>query len=81
MNIGIRQQGRMASDSVINCNDDKDSIVDAISFALSAEGQSRAKQADNPYCKEDTLKLIVEAIATTPLEKLKRKSFYNLNEL
>lgn len=81
VNIGIRQQGRMASDSVINCNDDKDSIVDAISFALSAEGQDRAKQADNPYCKENTLNLIVEAIATTPLEVLKRKSFYDLNEI
>lgn len=81
VNIGIRQQGRMASDSVINCADDKDSIVNAISFALSAEGQNRAKYADNPYCKENTLELIVEAIATTPLESLKRKSFYDLNEL
>ena len=81
VNVGIRQQGRMASDSVINCADDKDSIVNAISFALSAEGQNRAKYADNPYCKENTLELIVEAIATTPLESLKRKSFYDLNEL
>ena len=81
VNIGIRQQGRMASDSVIHCADDRQSITDAITMALSNEGQLQAQQASNPYCKENTLNLIVDAIATTPLEILKRKSFYDLNEI
>ena len=71
----------MASDSVINCADDKDSIVNAISFALSAEGQNRAKYADNIYCKENTLELIVEAIATTPLESLRTKHFHDIDRV
>lgn len=78
VNIGIRQQGRMASSSVINCADDCDSIIDAIKLALSPEGKDCAKMATNPYCKENTLQLIVDAIATTPIENLKRKTFYDL---
>ncbi|MBR5332922.1 MAG: UDP-N-acetylglucosamine 2-epimerase (hydrolyzing) [Muribaculaceae bacterium] len=78
VNIGMRQQGRMASESVIHCADDKDSIVEAIRYALSDVGREKAKSAQNPYCKENTLQLIVEAIATTPLGDLQRKTFYDL---
>lgn len=78
VNVGIRQQGRMASDSVIHCGDDKESIVEAIRYALSPEGCNRAKNAQNPYCKDNTLQLIVEAIATTPIDELRRKTFYDL---
>ena len=78
VNIGMRQQGRMASESVIHCADDKESIVEAIRYALSDAGREKAKHAQNPYCKENTLQLIVEAIATTPLEDLRRKTFYDL---
>lgn len=81
VNIGCRQQGRMASDSVIHCADDRQSITDAITMALSKEGQLQAQQASNPYCKPNTLQMIVDAIATTPLEIMKRKSFYDLNEI
>lgn len=78
VNIGIRQQGRMASKSVINCGDECEDIVNAIKFALSDDGKRLAKQSTNPYCKDNTLQLIVDAIATTPLEKLRHKSFYDL---
>lgn len=78
VNIGIRQQGRMASESVIHCGDEKNSIVEAIKYALSDEGKETARNAINPYCNKDTLQQIVEAIAVTPIEKLRRKSFYDL---
>ena len=78
VNIGMRQQGRMASESVIHCGDSRDNIVEAIEKALSKEGKEKAKNSPNPYCKDNTLQLIVDAIATTPLEKLNRKSFYDL---
>ncbi len=80
VNIGIRQKGRMASSSVINCGDKREDIVNAIKFALSEEGKCLASQSINPYCKDNTLQLIVDAIATTPLERMKNKSFYDLNE-
>ncbi len=78
VNVGMRQQGRLASDSVINCGDECEDIVNAIKFALSEDGKRLASQSPNPYCKENTLQLIVDAIVTTPLENLKKKSFYDL---
>lgn len=78
VNIGMRQRGRMASESVINCGDDSESIVSAIKIALTPEMQAKAKDINNPYCKENTLQLIVDAIVNTPLDDLKIKSFYDL---
>lgn len=78
VNIGMRQQGRMASESVINCGDDRESIISAIKIALTPEVQAKAKDINNPYCKENTLQLIVDAIVNTPLNDLKIKSFYDL---
>jgi UDP-N-acetylglucosamine 2-epimerase (non-hydrolysing)/GDP/UDP-N,N'-diacetylbacillosamine 2-epimerase (hydrolysing) len=78
VNIGVRQQGRMASESVINCGDDSESIVSAIKMALSSDVQAKAKDINNPYCKENTLQLIVDAIVNTPLDDLRIKSFYDL---
>ena len=42
---------------------------------LSPEGQRTAREASNPYYRPDTLALITEAIATTPLETLRTKRF------
>lgn len=75
VDIGIRQRGRLASDSVIHCDADTESIRNAVAFALSDEGRTRARSAANPYCKEDTLQLIVNAITDTPLEALATKRF------
>ena len=80
MNIGIRQKGRLCSESVIHCGDTADEIAEAISFALSPEGKARAAASANPYTKPDTLTLSVEAIAETPLERLSAKKFYDLNQ-
>lgn len=78
VNIGMRQQGRIASRSVIHCGDSSDEIACAISEALSPCRRHTAATAPNPYSKDNTLDLIVDAIATAPLEQLKIKKFYNL---
>lgn len=75
VDIGIRQQGRIASESVIHCKPDADSIASAIAEALSDNGRQRALAAQNPYCKPDTLSRMVNAIATTPLSTLRTKKF------
>jgi len=75
VDIGIRQRGRMAGDSVIHCDADAASIRRAIAFALSDEGRKRAMEAENPYYRPDTLHLIVEAICNTSPESLKHKRF------
>ncbi|MDE5941237.1 MAG: UDP-N-acetylglucosamine 2-epimerase (hydrolyzing) [Muribaculaceae bacterium] len=81
VDIGIRQQGRLASQSVIHCEADSRSIAAAIETALSPSFREMAATAPNPYCRPDTLSLIVNAIATVPLSELAAKRFidHNLN--
>lgn len=78
VDVGIRQRGRICSDSVIHCGDSSQDIADAISSALSPEMQVKAKVCINPYAKADTLELSVKAIAETPLDILRTKKFYDL---
>ncbi len=78
VDIGIRQRGRLCSDSVIHCGDSADEIADAISLALSPEGQKRAQTSPNPYARPDTLDIMVKAIAETPLEQLRTKKFHDI---
>lgn len=78
VDVGIRQRGRLCSESVIHCGDTADEISRAISEALSPEGQARARNAENPYVRPDTLSLSVCAIAETPLERLHAKKFYDI---
>lgn len=77
VDIGIRQRGRTAGASVIHCGENEAEITRAIAHALSPEGQRTAREASNPYYRPDTLALITEAIATTPLETLRTKRFYD----
>ncbi len=79
VDIGMRQQGRLRSESVIHCEDDTDEIALAIDLALSDRGRELARAATNPYYKPDTLRLITETIATVPLESLKVKHFHDID--
>lgn len=79
VDIGARQRGRMAADSVIHCNNDCKSITEAIAFALSPIGQEKAKNTCNPYFKDNTLELITDAIANTAIESLQHKKFHDIS--
>lgn len=78
VDIGIRQRGRIAATSVIHCGTSADEIREAIRFALSHEGVSRAAAARNPYYKPDTLRVMVDAITACDPESLKIKHFYDI---
>ena len=78
VDIGIRQRGRIASGSVIHCNADAESIARAIALALSPQGKEMAVNAENPYFKPHTLRIIVDAILSTPIEMLRNKRFVDL---
>lgn len=75
VDIGIRQQGRIAAASVIHCDADADSIRDAILFALSPAGKRMAAEAENPYHKPDTLRRIVDVLTTVRLADIEAKHF------
>lgn len=78
VNIGIRQKGRLASKSVINCGNSAQEIISAIRFALSEEGQESARSAENPYYKPDTLHTIVNGILSVSISDIKTKKFYDI---
>lgn len=78
VNIGIRQKGRLASKSVINCGNSAQEIISAIRFALSEEGQNTARSAENPYYKPDTLHTIVNSILSVSINDIKTKKFYDI---
>ena len=78
VDVGIRQKGRLASDSVIHCGDPAEEIAPAIARALSPEGQELARKAANPYARPDTLRIMTEAIAGYPLAQLRTKKFYDI---
>ena len=49
VNIGDRQKGRLQADSVINCQDDQDSILRAVCVALSDGFKRKCKNATSLY--------------------------------
>ncbi len=78
VDIGIRQQGRLCADSVIRCGDGSDEIESAIRRALSPECRKSARDTSNPYSRDDTLDLIVNALTHTPIQSLRTKTFHDL---
>lgn len=62
VDIGLRQCGRTASESVIHCGDKTSEIVAAIDLALSPEFRAKAADAPNPYEHPDTLRLMTDSI-------------------
>lgn len=79
LNIGDRQKGRTAAESVYNCAPDKVSVLEGLYKVLSKEFRELAYDVRNPYEKANTAEEIFKIISTYPLEKLNQKSFYNIN--
>lgn len=78
LNIGDRQKGRMAADSVYNCETDKKSILKGLDVIMSPAFKKKAVDTHNPYEKANTAEEIFKVISTYPLEELKQKHFYDL---
>lgn len=77
VNIGNRQAGRDCGSGVVHCSDSADAIAGALATALAMDRES----ITCPYLKADTLELMTEAVATTPLELLRRpKRFYDIEQ-
>ena len=78
LNIGDRQKGRLASESVLDCNTDCDSILVGLDRVLSTEFLEVASKSQNPYDKEGTAQAIFDIISSYPLEQLNQKHFYDI---
>ena len=78
LDIGDRQKGRIAADSVYHCAPDAESIRAGLSYIFSDEFRRVVKDSQNPYEKPDIVKSIFDVISTYPLEGIIKKPFYNL---
>lgn len=74
LNIGDRQKGRIAADSVINCGTSKKEILEGLDKVLNSE----PKEIHNPYEGKNTTEEILHVLKTYPLESLIQKTFYTL---
>lgn len=79
LNIGDRQKGRIAADSVINCGYSTEEICDGLDKVVKYSQQSTTdNRQPNPYYKEGTCASILHVIKTYPLDNLVQKHFYDL---
>lgn len=80
VNIGDRQRGRLQSESIINCTEDKESIVWAIDKAMSKEHKEVCSKVVSPYGSGDASEQIAKKIYDIVIEdkiNLKKK-FYDI---
>lgn len=78
VNIGNRQQGRVCGDTVINTDEEYESIYLAISRALNPEFRDICAGSINPYGLGKASDRIVDVIERTHLESLIFKPFHDL---
>ncbi|MCT7525401.1 UDP-N-acetylglucosamine 2-epimerase [Aliarcobacter cryaerophilus] len=78
INIGDRQKGRIKASSVIDCEPNKDSILNSFEKLYSKEFQETLKTTINPYGDGCASKKIVEILKNVNLKNILKKSFYDL---
>ena len=82
INIGDRQNGRIKSESVVDCLPDKKDIEEAIKKIYSNEFQKKLKNVNNPYENRDgesyASQKIVKVLKTVPLDDILKKVFFNV---
>lgn len=76
INIGKRQEGRLAADSVLHCAAEVDAINASLREGLSPFFRDKCRHTRNPYGQGNASQQIVDALITQPLDTL--KSFHDL---
>jgi len=74
LDIGDRQKGRIAANSVIHCGYSTEEIKEGLKKVVAC----KSKNIDNPYYKEGTCESILNVIKTYPLDNLVQKKFYDI---
>jgi len=81
VNIGLRQRGRLRATSVIDCDPETSSIIEAIRSIYSDEFQSRLTCLTNPYGVQGGSAKVVEILESVPLEDILIKRFHDQESL
>tara|TARA_B100000073_G_C23737667_1_gene572756 strand:- start:900 stop:2072 length:1173 start_codon:yes stop_codon:yes gene_type:complete len=78
INIGDRQRGRLKASSVIDCDPNRLSILNAINQSFLPAFTDQLKAAENPYGNGGASTAIVQKISEVPLKNLLKKAFYDI---
>lgn len=78
VNIGPRQDGRLAARSVISCGPDQRDIEAAITWALSPEFLESLNGTQNPYGEAGAADRIMALLESTAFDTLEQKKYYDL---
>ncbi len=78
VNIGCRQEGRLRSASIIDCEYDAISIKNAVQKALSLDFKHIVKKTLSPYDCDETAKKIKDCLKKTDTKELVKKVFYDI---
>ncbi|MCX7830746.1 MAG: UDP-N-acetylglucosamine 2-epimerase, partial [Acidobacteria bacterium] len=82
VNIGERQKGRARNANVIDCPFDKKKITYSLKVALSDNFREKIKKSTNIYYKENSSKIIVDALEKFMNKKVSTmKTFYDIKRL
>jgi UDP-N-acetylglucosamine 2-epimerase (non-hydrolysing)/GDP/UDP-N,N'-diacetylbacillosamine 2-epimerase (hydrolysing) len=80
VNLGNRQKGRLKADSVIDCAEKREDIIDSISLVLTPAFVERARRAVSLYGSGDVAQKIVDVLRTYDLNGILEKKFHMLEE-
>ncbi|MBK87056.1 MAG: UDP-N-acetylglucosamine 2-epimerase (hydrolyzing) [Flavobacteriaceae bacterium] len=79
INIGDRQRGRIKAKSVIDCSDQSEDILKAITKLYSKEFQEKLQKVKNPYDNGIPSKKIVKILDSVSLDNIIKKKFISLD--
>lgn len=79
VNIGDRQKGRMLANSVILCEPNKQSIIDAVEKGLDLKFKRSMRDINNIYGDGNSAVKIKKHLLNTDLRKLIKKEFFDIN--
>lgn len=78
VNVGDRQRGRLRAATVIDVNEDCQSIVEGIRSAISASFKAKIGDAVSPFGDGHAAERILAVLASHPLDGLLKKRFRDL---
>ena len=78
VNIGCRQDGRIRTSSIIDCDFNIKNISNAIQKALSVDFIKESQKRLHPYGNGNTAKKIIEHISSYDFQKNAKKVFYDI---
>lgn len=78
VNIGDRQKGRIMAASVIECDNQKEQIINGIRKASDDTFRVFCKTVKNPYDNGNSSEKIIDVLKQTGLESISRKKFNDL---